>query len=53
MDCDVALQGERPRPGKRRRGLVQYVALNVFINYFNIAAGVDIDLPKVSHTEVA
>jgi uncharacterized peroxidase-related enzyme len=33
--------------------IIAHVALNVFTNYFNIAAGVDIDFPKVSHTEVA
>jgi uncharacterized peroxidase-related enzyme len=33
--------------------IIAHVALNVFTNYFNIAAGVDIDFPKVSHLEVA
>jgi uncharacterized peroxidase-related enzyme len=33
--------------------IIVHVALNVFTNYFNIAAGVDIDFPKVSHSEVA
>jgi hypothetical protein len=33
--------------------IIAHVALNVFTNYFNIAAGVDIDFPKVSHSEVA
>lgn len=33
--------------------IIAHVALNVFTNYFNIAADVDIDFPKVSHTEVA
>jgi uncharacterized peroxidase-related enzyme len=33
--------------------VIAHVALNVFTNYFNIAADVDIDFPKVSHAEVA
>jgi uncharacterized peroxidase-related enzyme len=33
--------------------IIAHVALNVFTNYFNIAADVDIDFPKVSYTEVA
>lgn len=33
--------------------VIAHVALNVFTNYFNIATGVDIDFPKVSHLEVA
>ena len=33
--------------------IIAHVALNVFTNYFNIAADVDIDFPKVSHAEVA
>jgi uncharacterized peroxidase-related enzyme len=33
--------------------IIAHVALNVFTNYFNIATGVDIDFPKVSHAEVA
>ena len=33
--------------------VIAHVALNVFTNYFNIAADVDIDFPKVSHSEVA
>lgn len=33
--------------------IIAHVALNVFTNYFNIAADVDIDFPKVSHTEIA
>lgn len=33
--------------------IIAHVALNVFTNYFNIAAGVDIDFPKVSHSVVA
>ncbi|ADV84491.1 carboxymuconolactone decarboxylase family protein [Terriglobus saanensis] len=33
--------------------IIAHVALNVFTNYFNIAADVDIDFPKVSHSEVA
>jgi uncharacterized peroxidase-related enzyme len=33
--------------------IIAHVALNVFTNYFNIAAGVDIDFPKVSHSEIA
>jgi uncharacterized peroxidase-related enzyme len=32
--------------------IIAHVALNVFTNYFNIATGVDIDFPKVSHSEV-
>jgi uncharacterized peroxidase-related enzyme len=33
--------------------VIAHVALNVFTNYFNIAADVDIDFPKVSHSKVA
>jgi uncharacterized peroxidase-related enzyme len=33
--------------------IIAHVALNVFTNYFNLAAGVDIDFPKVSHAEAA
>ena len=33
--------------------VIAHVALNVLTNYFNIAADVDIDFPKVSHSEVA
>lgn len=33
--------------------IIAHVALNVFTNYFNIAADVDIDFPKVSHKEIA
>jgi uncharacterized peroxidase-related enzyme len=33
--------------------ILAHVALNVFTNYFNVAADVDIDFPKVSHQEVA
>jgi uncharacterized peroxidase-related enzyme len=33
--------------------IIAHVALNVFTNYFNIATGVDIDFPKVSHAVVA
>jgi uncharacterized peroxidase-related enzyme len=33
--------------------IIAHVALNVFTNYFNIAAEVDIDFPKVSHSEIA
>jgi uncharacterized peroxidase-related enzyme len=33
--------------------IIAHVALNVFTNYFNIAAEVDIDFPKVSYAEVA
>jgi uncharacterized peroxidase-related enzyme len=33
--------------------IIAHVALNVFTNYFNIAADVDIDFPKVSHSQVA
>jgi uncharacterized peroxidase-related enzyme len=33
--------------------IIAHVALNVFTNYFNIAAAVDIDFPRVSHSEVA
>jgi len=32
--------------------LIAHVALNVFTNYFNVAAAVDIDFPKVSHQDV-
>jgi alkylhydroperoxidase family enzyme len=33
--------------------IIAHVALNVFTNYFNIATEVDIDFPKVSHSEIA
>jgi uncharacterized peroxidase-related enzyme len=33
--------------------IIAHVALNVFTNYFNVAAGVDIDFPKVSYSEIA
>lgn len=33
--------------------IIAHVALNVFTNYFNIAADVDIDFPKVSHSHAA
>jgi uncharacterized peroxidase-related enzyme len=33
--------------------IIAHVALNVFTNYFNVAADVDIDFPKVSYTELA
>jgi uncharacterized peroxidase-related enzyme len=33
--------------------IIAHVALNVFTNYFNIAADVDIDFPKVSYADVA
>lgn len=33
--------------------IIAHVALNVFTNYFNIAADVDIDFPRVSHAELA
>jgi len=33
--------------------IIAHVALNVFTNFFNIAADVDIDFPKVSHSKVA
>ena len=33
--------------------IIAHVALNVFTNYFNTAADVDIDFPKVSHAELA
>lgn len=33
--------------------IIAHVALNVFTNYFNIATDVDIDFPKVSHSQVA
>jgi len=33
--------------------IIAHVALNVFTNYFNVATDVDIDFPKVSHSEVA
>jgi uncharacterized peroxidase-related enzyme len=33
--------------------VIAHVALNVFTNYFNIATEVDIDFPKVSHSEIA
>lgn len=33
--------------------IIAHVALNVFTNYFNIASGVDIDFPKVSHSQPA
>jgi uncharacterized peroxidase-related enzyme len=33
--------------------ILAHVALNVFTNYFNVAAEVEIDFPKVSYLEVA
>ncbi|WP_158945159.1 carboxymuconolactone decarboxylase family protein [Granulicella sp. S190] len=33
--------------------IIAHVALNVLTNYFNVAAGVDIDFPKVSYQELA
>ena len=33
--------------------IIAHVALNVFTNYFNVAADVDIDFPKVSYTDAA
>lgn len=33
--------------------IIAHVALNVFTNYFNVAADVDIDFPKVSYAEVS
>jgi uncharacterized peroxidase-related enzyme len=33
--------------------IIAHVALNVFTNYFNVATQVDIDFPKVHHSEVA
>jgi alkylhydroperoxidase family enzyme len=33
--------------------IIAHVALNVFTNYFNIAAEVDIDFPKVTYTKIA
>jgi uncharacterized peroxidase-related enzyme len=33
--------------------IIAHVALNVLTNYFNIAADVDIDFPKVSYSQVA
>jgi uncharacterized peroxidase-related enzyme len=33
--------------------ILAHVALNVFTNYFNVAAGVEIDFPKVSYSEIA
>jgi uncharacterized peroxidase-related enzyme len=33
--------------------IIAHVALNLFTNYFNVATGVDIDFPKVSHLVVA
>jgi uncharacterized peroxidase-related enzyme len=33
--------------------IIAHVALNVFTNYFNIATDVEIDFPRVSHSEVA
>lgn len=33
--------------------IIAHVALNVFTNYFNIAADVEIDFPKVSSSEAA
>jgi uncharacterized peroxidase-related enzyme len=32
--------------------IIAHVALNVFTNYFNIATAVDIDFPKVAHSEI-
>lgn len=33
--------------------IIAHVALNVFTNYFNIAAAVEVDFPRVSYTELA
>ncbi len=33
--------------------ILAHVALNVFTNYFNVAADVEIDFPKVSYAEIA
>ncbi len=33
--------------------MIAHVALNVFTNYFNIAAGVEIDFPRVSYAVLA
>lgn len=33
--------------------IIAHVALNVFTNYFNVATEVDIDFPKVSHSQLA
>jgi hypothetical protein len=33
--------------------IIAHVALNVFTNYFNTDAQVDIDFPSVSHSEAA
>jgi len=33
--------------------IIAHVALNVLTNYFNVAAAVDIDFPKVSYQDVA
>jgi uncharacterized peroxidase-related enzyme len=33
--------------------IIAHVALNVFTNYFNVAADVEIDFPRVSYSEVA
>jgi uncharacterized peroxidase-related enzyme len=33
--------------------ILAHVALNVFTNYFNVAAQVDIDFPRVSSSEIA
>ena len=33
--------------------IIAHVALNVFTNYFNVAADVDIDFPRVSYSELA
>jgi uncharacterized peroxidase-related enzyme len=33
--------------------IIAHVALNVFTNYFNVATQVDIDFPRVSHSEIA
>lgn len=33
--------------------IIAHVALNVFTNYFNIAAKVEIDFPKISYSKIA
>jgi hypothetical protein len=33
--------------------IIAHVALNVFTNYFNVAAEVDIDFPKLSYAKIA
>jgi uncharacterized peroxidase-related enzyme len=53
MDCDVAAVREAGYSEGEIAEIIAHVALNVFTNYFNMAADVEIDFPKVSAAEMA